>query len=293
MGYLFLIAAVVSDGIKGFAGKKVSGRLNGLPDALRVGFLRMVLCVAISFSVVLISGTEILLSKAVILISILSGVVTTLMILSWLMAVREGAFVFLDVCSASGVVLPVIVSHLLFKESVSAIQYAGIALLIAAVYLMSGHNKSLKGKPSIKLIMMLIVLMVACGASSLCSKMYTYYVPGGSVVIFNLLTFLTAAVVIGVIIPFVKAPINVPRINLWKITPYVVFMSATMFTYLYFITKATSMITPILMFPLYNGMLLIQSMIMSVALFEERITRRGIVGISLTIVSLIIINGIS
>jgi drug/metabolite transporter (DMT)-like permease len=287
-----MVAAIISDGIKGFTGKKISGQLNGLPDALRVGAYRMALCTAISAVVLLASGTGLVLSRALILISLMSGITTALMILAWLLAVREGAFVFLDVCSASGVIIPVVMSQLLFGEKVSVVQYGGIALMILSVYLMSGHNRTLKGKPSARLLILLGVLTVSCGLSSLFSKMYTYYIPGGSIAAYNFLTFFAAAVMIGGVLPFLGVNKGAARVSLWKITPYVFVMAGTMYTYLYLITQTTAMVPSILLFPLYNGMLLIQSMGLSAILFKEKPTRKGIAGLALTIVSLIIINGI-
>ena len=292
LGYLLLVAAVLSDGIKGFTGKKISGRLNGLPDALRVGAYRMALCTVISAVVLLASGTSLALNGDILIISLLSGITTALLIMAWLLAVREGAFVFLDVCSASGVVIPVVLSQLLFGEKVSYVQYGGIALMILSVYLMSGHNRTLKGKPSARLLVLLVVMTVSCGLSSLFSKMYTYYIPGGSIFTYNFLTFFAAAAMLGGILPFVRVNKDAPHVSLRKITPHVLIMAGTMYTYLFFITQATAMVSSILLFPLYNGMLLVQSMGMSAILFKEKPTRKGIAGLALMIVSLVIINGI-
>ena len=61
MGYLFLVLALASGLTKGFCGKKVSGFVKESRDAMLANFLRMTICIAIGFFVVVFSdGAQIM-----------------------------------------------------------------------------------------------------------------------------------------------------------------------------------------------------------------------------------------
>lgn len=56
MGYLFLALALLAGSTKGYCGKKTSGFVREYKDAMFTNFVRMVLCILISFLLLALSG---------------------------------------------------------------------------------------------------------------------------------------------------------------------------------------------------------------------------------------------
>lgn len=55
MGYLFLLIALFAGVTKGYCGKKTSGYTTGFRDAISANSIRMLLCTAIGFVLILIT----------------------------------------------------------------------------------------------------------------------------------------------------------------------------------------------------------------------------------------------
>ena len=110
MGYIFLIIALFCGAAKGFCGKKTSGFVAEYKDALFTNAIRMILCILIGFILLAVQGNINLLrvDTSVIMITLLSGVTTSAFVVLWLLAVRKGAYMMLDVFLTIGVIVPLI-----------------------------------------------------------------------------------------------------------------------------------------------------------------------------------------
>ena len=138
MGYLFLFLALVAGGIKGFCGKKTSGVITLSSDSMVMNVLRMFLCVVIGFFLVLIDGDAHAFSidSAFLWIALLSGLSLALSLVSWLLSVKSGAYMMVEIFMLVGVIVTVVLCRAFFNESVSLRQTFGMILLFIAVYIM-------------------------------------------------------------------------------------------------------------------------------------------------------------
>ncbi len=295
MGYLFLTFSLLSGAIKGFCGKKTSNYTSRLRDAVFASTLRMLLCFVIGLAIVIIGGeaTSLSLEPSILLIALMSGASTAVFVLSWLISVRQSAYMMVDTFLMAGVMLPLIGSSILFGEHIGITEWIGLALLFVAVIIMCSYNGSLKGRLTLPSFLLLVLCGAANGVTDLSQKMFVEYTAGEvSASVFNFYTYLFASAVLLVIYAFVhfkhrgteRAPLKK------SIFAYVFVMSVCLFTASYFKTQAAVLLPASQIYPLCQGGGMILSSVMAAVLFREKLTLKCIVGIALAFIALIFIN---
>ena len=125
MGYLFLAGALLAGATKGYCGKKTGGFVKGYPDAVFANTLRMGICIFIGLALILVSGGAgaMVPGARLLLISALSGISTSVFVVAWLLSVRRGAYMMLDVFLMLGVLIPLLFGRFLFAESITPLQW--------------------------------------------------------------------------------------------------------------------------------------------------------------------------
>lgn len=301
IGYLFLAASLAFGIIKGYCGKKTGGAVTHASDAMIVNTVRMIFCIVIGIIAILIGmiigGAEtIVITPKLILIAALSGVGTAAFTVSWLLSVRKGAYMLVEVFVLISVIFPIILCNVLFGEAINIWQWIGIALLVVAGYIMCTYNTSLNGKISLGAILLLLLVSVSNGATSFSHKLFTNTIEDGNVALFNLLTYVFAAIALTCC-AFVFRKTEKPDgerlgviATVKPIIIYVAIMAICLFLHSFFDTLAADKLDAVQMFPLHNGGALILSMLMSAIIFKEKINAKCIVGVCLAFASLLIIN---
>lgn len=295
MGYLFLLLALLSGSVKGYCGKRTSGCVREYKDAMFTNFIRMIFCVVISLALICVQGDAGLLKAdiKVILITMLSGVTTSVFVVAWLISVRKGAYMMLDVFLMMGVIVPLLLSSAMFGETIHMNQWIGLVILFVAVLIMCSYNNSIKEKMSIGSVILLIICGAANGLTDFSQKLYVRSV-GGSAAVFNFYTYVFSAIVLLVVFGAIKikdrsganSEIDVMR----KVGIYVLIMSICLFANSYFKTKAAAILPSAKLYPLNQGASLILSSFMSMIFFKEKLTVKCIIGIVLSFIGLLVIN---
>lgn len=131
MGYLFVAIALLCGVTKGYCGKKTSGVLVNQSDAMLVNAVRMLACIAVGLVIVAVQNdfASLAATKELILVAILSGVSTAAFTVSWLLSVRQGAYMMVDVFLLVGVMLPLILCRVLYSEEIHLVQWIGYVLV--------------------------------------------------------------------------------------------------------------------------------------------------------------------
>ncbi len=293
MGYLFLCFSLLFGVTKGYCGKKTSGYAKSIGEAVFVNTVRMLLCMAIGLLLILAGGDIALLAADlnVILISAVSGLFTAVFVVCWLISVRKNAYMLLDVFLMLGTLVPLIASMLIWDEGITFSQWIGMAVLFAAVLIMCSYNNSIKSRMTVSSFLLLFLCGVANGLADLSQKLFVKYVADGSVAVFNFYTYLFAALIlIAATLLFNRAATPLKNTELRKTFGYIAVMAVCLFLHSYFKTLAAGHLSAVLLYPLSQGAALILSSVMSVLLFKERMTAKGVVGICLAFCGLIIIN---
>ena len=299
MGYLFLSVALFCGAVKGFCGKKMSNFAKDFGSAARINLLRMVACVLLSFLVVFLSGnaTELRASYRLILISALSGVSTAAFIVTWLLSVRKSAYMMLDVFLMLGTLVPVISGRFLFGEPIGVRRMIGFAVLVLAVLIMCSYNNSIKAKFTPASFALLVLCGLSNGVTDLSQKIASKTIENLSVDVFNLYTYIFAAVTLLITLLFIPIPKNQYENESTKtlalkpiIYVLVLIMAAALAANSYFKTQAAFYLYSAELYPLSQGMSLILSTFMAVIFFGEKLKLKAIVGIILAFTALMIIN---
>lgn len=296
MGYLFLALALLAGSTKGYCGKKTSGFVREYKDAMFTNFVRMVLCILISFLLLALSGRLSLLAVDlnVVLITLLSGVTTSVFVVAWLLAVRRGAYMMLDVFLMLGVFVPLLLSEFLFDEKIRLNQWAGLSVLLVAVVIMCSYNNQIKEKMSLKSLGLLVLCGIANGLTDFSQKLYVKTAAASSAAVFNFYTYIFSALVLLVFYLGAKVTDKTGSSSetdvLRRVGGYVAVMSVCLFLNSYFKTMAAGILPSAILYPLSQGASLILSSFMSMLFFKEKLTAKCITGIALSFAGLLIIN---
>lgn len=300
MGYLFLSVSVLSGSIKGFVAKKVSDKTSGLKSAVFTNFIRMLFCIPIGLLFVLVDGGigNLAVDKKVLAIAALSGVTTSVFIVSWLLAVQKSAYTAVDTFVAMGLLVPILLSFAFYKESISCSQIIGLALLLTAVVLMTLYSNQVKTKLTVFSFLLLLVVGFANGVTDFTQKIFTYNANGTPASVFNFYIYVFSAVVLlAVFLCLKEKPCTVKspdgnKAATWdkRKTLYIAVMAIFLFCNTYFKTLAADRLPAVQVYPLAQGAALVLSLLMAAFFFKEKIKPLCIVGLIILFIGLLLIN---
>ncbi len=293
MSYLFLLIALFAGATKGYCGKKTSGYVNEYTDAMLANSLRMFLCIVIGFVMLIISNGihGFKMDCKTLSITLVSGLANSAFIVLWLIAVKKGAYMMLDVFCTIGILIPMIGCAILFNESITVRHIAGIAILLIAVCIMCSYNNSIKHKITARSLCLLLFCGISNGVSDFSQKLFIKMSEGVSVATFNFYTYLFSGIILlGCYFAFSYSSTNGKKTDIRPIFAYILIMSVCLFLYSYFKTVAAKYLSAAELYPLAQGGALILSTIMSAAFFHERINAKCIIGVVMTFLALFIIN---
>ena len=304
VGYIFLLIALLCGVTKGYCGKRSSGTITYTSDALIVNTLRMTLCILIGFIMLAFGGkiSQLAVSSSVLGIAAISGITTSAFVVSWLLSVRTGAYMMVDVCLMIGIIIPMVLCDILYGEKITVWQWIGIALLVIAGYIMCTYNAKLKGKMKISALLLLAICAVSNGITDFSQKMFVKTAPQVDVAVFSFYTYLFSALTLAACFPIFRAidkkaakldgapKIQNPVSVIKPIAIYVAIMAVCLFLNSYFKTAAAHRLDATQIYPISQGGSLMLSMLMSHFFFKEKINLRAIVGIVLCLGALLIIN---
>ncbi len=296
MGYLFLTLALFAGVTKGYCGKKTSGFVASYRDSMLMNSVRMLLCIVISLVFTLISEnafSAFTLSPKVILICLLSGISMAGFVVTWVLSVQRGAYMMVEISLLLGVLVPMLCCSFLYSEEIKAVQWAGLAILAAATYIMTTYNRSRRGKMSVGTVILFVMCGCFSGVSDLSQKLFVHEIPEIGVSCFNLFTY-TASSAVLLICWILSSRKEENRQDVKKflagVFPYLCVMSVCLFLNSFFKTLAASALPSAVMYPMSQGGSMILSLAMSALFFGEKITWRSALGASLAFIALIVMN---
>ena len=293
MGYLFLLIALLAGAAKGYCGKKTSGYTDRFGDAILANGIRMVLCIVIGFVIILAGGdlSTLIPSAQMLGISALSGVFTAIFVVTWLISVKQSAYMMVDIFLMLGVLIPLLASNIFFGETIKMTQWLGIALLFVAVIIMCSYNNAIKAKLTPSSFILLFLCGVANGIADFSQKLFTKCISDSSAAAFNFYTYLFAGLILMVFfaVTYKKdEPVDKPKIK--KIFGFILIMAICLFANSFFKTLASGYLSAVLLYPLNQGCALILSAVMASAFFKEKLTGKAILGILIAFSGLLVIN---
>ena len=294
MGYLFLSLALIAGATKGYCGKKMGNAAVNVGSAVLLNLFRMLLCIPLCLLLISFEGniSAIAPTAEILSVSAISGVSTAVFVASWLLAVRKSAYMMVDVFLTLGTLVPVISGYFLFSEAIGTARWIGFFILLAAVIIMCSYNNSIKVKLTPASLIMLIAAGLANGVTSVSQKLFIKGSPGLPVSVFNLYTYIFAALTLFVF--FLLFRIREKPIFDKEATKrpflYVFIMALMLASHSYFTTLAAGHLDSAVLYPMSQGISLVLATLMATFFFGEKFKLKAGVGIALAFAALMLIN---
>jgi drug/metabolite transporter (DMT)-like permease len=264
-----------------------------------MNLLRMIICIFIGFLLILVQNELPTLApdSKLLMVAALSGIASAAFVVSWLLSVRTGAYMMVEVFVLIGVMVPIVLCKLFFNEKIGYWQILGFVILTVAVYIMTAYNSSVKGKMSVGAFVLLMICGISNGLADFSQKLFVKTSPDGSVAAFNFYTYVFASLsLVAAYVVFraidkkngaeIRDPIKVIK----PIRYYVPIMAVCLFAHSFFKTLAAGYIDSVQLYPLAQGCSVVLALLMSAIFFKEKITFKCVVGICLSFVALLMIN---
>lgn len=297
MGYLFLALALGAGITKAYCGKRLGNATEKMADAVSVNLFRMVLCIIIGFVLILVKGDfdYILPNAGALVIMAVSGVATSVFLVTWLLSVNRGVYLLVEVFLMLGVLVPILTSAFWFGETVSWAQWVGIGLLFLATVIMCSYNNTQKKKLDVVSMGLLILCGLSNGLADFMQKLFVQTAPEIPVSVFNFYTYVFSSVTLLPMLLAVTAKAkgsalgNFGRIvkkSGWLIT----IMAVCLFMNSYFKTVAAGYLEAAQLYPLNQGASLILSALMATVIFKEKFTVKTFLGILAALSAILVMN---
>ena len=292
MGYLSIFLALIAGSTKGLFGKKISNTASTYRQAIFVNIIRMLICSVIGIFLLIFDrekGSVIFDTEAVIY-GALAGISMAVFVVTWLLAVRHGAYMLISVAQMFGVVVTLLCSFAVFRESVLPRQILAVGILVVAVLIMVSYSTGLKGKLSAGAIVLLVLCGVSSGVYDFSLKLFTHF-SQSSISVLNILTYIIS--MLGMLLVFVL-PAKNDRFDTKKlfsktIRPLLI-MSVCLFANSYFKALSNNYLSATQVYPIYQAGGLILSAGMSSVFFKEKITPRCVFGLVLAFISILLLK---
>lgn len=299
MGYIFLSISLLAGVLKGYCGKRTSGYITEYKDAVLASILRMFLCFIIGAVLVISSKSTGYIKPDLKLMAVcaLSGISTSVFVVCWLVSVKKGAYMMLDVFLMLGVLVPVLGGYTFFNEAVKASQWIGMGILLIAVIIMCSYNNSIKEKLNIYSLLLLMMCGISNGITDFSQKLFVKNFIDIPIAVFNLYTYIFSAITLVAVYFVLKMKKRLKyssdkntAFEFKKIFIYILVMSVCLFVNSFFKTKAAVYLDSARLYPLNQGSALILSSVMSSIFFKEKLTGKCVLGLIISFAGLIIIN---
>ena len=315
MAYLFVSIALVFLTLKGYCGKKTSASMRNTGDAFLFNLTRMLLCIIIGLIPLAFDNAwgQMGLDAGMFGICLLAGVSNAAFLVGWILAIQKNAMVTVDVTLTIGSIIPAVLCFLLFGQEILWQRMIGFALIIVASIILSGYNKSMKGKSTFSGVIFLVITSVGEGMVNFSQQLYTRYYSDaeGSVAtvyypksVYHFYTYVFAGALLLLFfliyegVQYKKAPVGEKPTPLYVLSSlkkpivYIVIMAISLFVANYCQTIATAdyAMKPEVLYPLLKGVCLITVNITAMLFFGEKITKRSVLGSLVALGGIVLMN---
>ncbi len=197
-----------------------------------------------------------------------------------LTAQRNGLSVA-SVATKMSMIIPIVFGIMVLKESIGIQKISGILLAFVAVYMTSSKNTD--GKKLENTLLLLIVVFLGSG---IIDTSINYFAPDDNIPLFSAIIF-GSAFIIGVLFVIFKNE----KYNL-KAIPLGIILGAINYASVYFLLKALRIdsLESSDIFTLNNVAIVALSSLVGLLIFKEHISKQNWIGISLPIISIILVT---
>lgn len=252
----------------------------------------------VSFSaliVLLIMSDEISFSLFTVLLSLVFGAVTLIQQISNLYALETGSFAYTSVIISLSTLIPTLSGKYFWNESISLVQYLGIALLVVCFFF-SVNFKENTAKGGVKWLMFCLTAFICTGSIGVLQKIHQQSVFSNELNGFLILSFLFSFISSTVIslVTFFRNKEKFDRDSkntILQFLPFLLMVISGVFVAVNnkFNLYLSGVMDSAIFFPTVNGGGLVLSTIASFLLFKEKLTQKQWLGILIGIIAVVLI----
>lgn len=291
MGYIYLATALLAGIAKGYCGKSVSRDMQNFKECTFINLMRMLFCavVGLLFALFKTNSSSFILSYSSFGIYLLAAVSMSIFCVCWMYAYRSETYMFLSIFTMLGTIATCLLDRIFYKTDVRLNQWIGMAVLLVAVYIMSIYNKGIKGQFTVKGLLLLILGSTGSAVADFSQKIYVREI-GESAEIFNFYMYAFGFILLLFVylLSSKKAPKTAPLLynkkHMWIyfMMAFCLYMNSTTKT------LAANFLTAAQIYPVLQGANLILSALMAHILFKEKLNIKGISGMLIAFMGLMI-----
>ncbi len=290
-GYLCALIATAAGSAKGAISKKLSIGISGIDGNILLNTARMLICTLIGLFAAFAAGgiNALRIPFSGLLICVMSAASFTVFVLSWMFCARSGALIMIDIFLTAGVIIPLIASQLLWDTPLTPRQWGGFLVLLVGVGVLCSYNRQVKNGMRLSLIVILVLCGAANGVNSLSQKLFATECPEYGSFAFNFYTYLFSSVFLFIVCAVKK----IPMVHMKDLKPHLtvlILISVFLYLNLFFKMLSAGILPAARIYPLIQGLGIINSAVIGAVFFREPITRRSLLGLVISVVALFLIN---
>lgn len=191
---------------------------------------------------------------------------------------------FMTLCHSAGMIIPCVIGHFFFEESLSVIALVGIILTVLSAALLkdgTGEKKSY----TVLGVAIGVAIFLASGGVMICQKLMGICFSTQSVGAYNFYSFLIPCILIGALTLGKKREGDVK-----KVAPFSAASALSLCIISFVMTSLAGKVPSVIMFPLFNGIGIVLVCIGSVFAFKEKMTAKKSVGLCIGILGMCLVN---
>ena len=220
----------------------------------------------------------------ILLCGVLNGLILVISKVLMLYGYEKTSVAYMTLCHSSGLLLPCILGHFLWNETLTPAALFGILLVILSILLLKDTGS--KNQTSIIGILIGLIILFASGGVMVLQKVVGLYFQGMGAEAFNFYGFLSAAILLSRLNGTDKGKIAGKK----KVLLCAAGSAISLCVISIVMTRMTSSIPSVIMFPLFNGLGVILVTLLSARIFKEKMTVRSGLGIVLGLFGLFLTN---
>ena len=278
--------------LQSFFNKQASRHMSTTETYLRFGLYFESVASLFGLCYLFLAGTGGLNVQTVICAAI-KGLLFLLELLTSLVALRSAPLALCTMCSlGGGIILPTISGIFFFQESLSLLQWLGVALFFISAYFMI-YSQNKKQTVSSSTIAVLACNFLINGLCGILSKYFAIRVENGNAALFTCLSYAFAALFFGITLLAIKkssgfkmsSKPHLPK----KLLLFGGMVGIVCASIVYFTTVLSRTVTIVELNTVPNAICLVGSLVMGILLFKEKFTVLKFFGVVLSIVSTTVI----
>lgn len=293
MGYLFLLIAAIFNMTKSYGSKKISGRVSGFSETVDISLCRNLLCAVIGAVIIALNNPKIfIMPKKGWIICLIAGAAVGASYVVWVLALKSGVYVLANATNTASFMIAVFFGIFVFGEKLTLSKVLAIVFILVALVFMSKYQNEARGKITHVHLLLLFLVFVSQGFASATQKWFTRELPDLSIHAYTFYSLLISVVFLAVFTLFIpnKPKIKERAVSVKNFASWIILMAICFYATTYFQTGASARLDAVVMYPLYNGSLLVAGNIMAWLCFSEKPSRNSIIGASLVFAAVLLLG---